>query len=138
NFVTGPAVLEGKQLEEKRLDADFYGDLNLEKRYSSIQTVGRVEFNGRPCYKVSLTRRGGGEDIHYYDVDTGLRAGSEVTRETPLGSVSATIIESDYKRFGKVLYPTKVTNTAMNLSQILSILRVEFDTVDPSEFELPS
>lgn len=136
--VTGPSLLEGRQLEEKKLDADFYGDLHMEKRYVSMKTVDRVEFEGRPCYKVQLVRPNGGEDVQFYDVETGLRAGGLVTRETPLGSMSATIVESDYKRFGKVLYPTKLTNSAMNVSQVLTVVNVQFDKVDPSEFEPPA
>lgn len=136
--VTGPSLLEGKQLEEKKLDADFDGDLNLDKRYVSMTTVDRVEFDGRPCYKVQLERRDGGQDVQFFDVETGLRAGSIVTRETPLGSMSATIVESEYKRFGRVLYPTKLTNTAMNISQVLTVVNVQFDKVDPAEFEPPA
>ena len=136
--VTGPSLLDGKLLEEKKLDADFYGDLQPEKRYVSMKTVDRVEFEGRPCYKVQLVRRDGGEDVQFFDVTTGLRAGSLVTRETPLGSLSASIVESEYRRFGKVLYPTKVTNTSMSVSQVLTVVNVQFDNVDPSEFEPPA
>lgn len=138
NLVTGPTLLEGKQLEERKLDSDFFGDLHLEKRYKSMQTVDRVEFEGKPCYKIQLARRDGGEDVQFYDVETGLRAGNIVTRETPLGAMTTTIVEGDYKRFGKLLYPTRLTNTAMSMQQVLTIARVEFDTVDPSVFELPA
>lgn len=136
--VTGPTLLEGRQLEEKKLDTDFYGDLHMDRRYASMRTVERVEFDGRPCYKIQLVRRDGGEDVQFYDVATGLRAGSIVNRETPLGSMTATIVEADYKRFGKVLYPTKLTNTAMNVQQILTVMNVQFDSVDPAAFEPPA
>jgi hypothetical protein len=138
NPVAGPTLLEGRQLEEKKLDADFFGDLNFEKRYASMKTVERVDFDGRSCYKVQLVRRDGGEDVQFYDLATGLRAGSIVNRETPLGSMNATIVEADYKRFGKVLYPTKLTNTAMNQQQVLIVENVRFDTVKPSDFEPPA
>jgi hypothetical protein len=138
NPVAGPTLLEGRQLEEKKLDADFFGDLNFEKRYASMKTVERVDFDGRACYKVQLVRRDGGEDVQFYDLATGLRAGSIVNRETPLGSMNATIVEADYKRFGKVLYPTKLTNTAMNQQQVLTVVNVQFDTVKASEFEPPA
>ena len=137
NPVTGPALLEGKQLEEKKLDADFFGDLHPEKRYTSITTVERVAFEGRPCYKVQLVRRDGGTDVQFYDVETGLRAGSIMTRESQLGALNATIVEADYKPFGKVLYPTRLTSTAMGVQQVLTVSGVEFDKVDPSVFEPP-
>jgi hypothetical protein len=138
NPVTGPALLEGKQLEEKKLDADFFGDLHPEKRYTSITTVERVDFEGRPCYKVQLVRRDGRHDVQFFDVATGLRAGSIMTRESQLGALSATIVEADYKQFGKVLYPTRLTSTAMGVQQVLTVSNVQFDKVDPSVFEPPA
>jgi hypothetical protein len=138
NPMSGPSLLQGKQLEEKKLDADFFADVQPEKRYTSMKTVERVEFDGRSCFKLQLQRRDGGEDVQYYDAATGLRAGSVVTRESQMGPVNATVTESDYKAFGKVQYPTKIVNTAMGLQQVMTIVSVVFDSVDPSVFDPPA
>jgi hypothetical protein len=47
-------------------------------------------------------------------------------------------VEADYKPFGKVLYPTRLTSTAMGVQQVLTVSGVEFDKVDPSVFEPPA
>jgi hypothetical protein len=137
NPMSGPSILEGKLLEEKKLDADFFGDLEPEKRYTSMTTSDRVDFEGRPCYKVTLVRRDGGEDVQFFDASTGLRAGTMVTRESQMGPVNATVAEGDYKRFGRLLFPTKIVNTAMGLQQVMVVQSVVFDKVEPSVFEPP-
>ena len=72
--MTGPMLLEGKQLDEKRFDSEFHGELRSDDRYASLTTLERVDFEGRPCYKIRLVRKTGGEDIEFYDVATGLKA----------------------------------------------------------------
>ena len=36
--MTGPMLLEGKQLEEKKFDTDYYSDLHADGRYESMTT----------------------------------------------------------------------------------------------------
>lgn len=135
--LTGPMLLEGRQLEEKRFDAEYDHELRSEGRYTSMATIDRIEFDGRVCYKVSLVRATGGEDIEFYDVETGLKAGAITTRETPMGAVTGTTFESDYRRFDGLLHPTTVRSRIGGIEQVISITAVEFDTVPSSVFEMP-
>jgi hypothetical protein len=136
--MTGPMLLEGKQLEEKRFDSEFYSELRSESRYQSITTLEQVDFEGRPCYKVRLVRKTGAEDIEFYDVATGLKAGSITTRETQMGTVTGTTVESDYRKFGNLLQPTRVVSHIGGLDQVITISSIEYDTVAPVVFELPA
>ena len=136
--MTGPMLLEGKQLEEKRYDADFFSELHDDSRYTAITTVERSDFEGRPCYKVKLVRKNGGEDFEFYDVETGLKAGRIATRETPMGTITGTSVETDYKKFGNLLQPTTVKNTMMGMHQVITIASIEYDTVPPAAFDLPA
>jgi hypothetical protein len=135
--MTGPMLLEGKQLDEKRFDSEFYGELRSAARYSSVTTLEQLDFEGRPCYKVRLVRKSGGEDIEFYDVATGLKAGSITTRETQMGTVKGTTIESEYRKFGNLLQPTKVVSHIGGLDQVITISSIEYDRVPPSMFDLP-
>jgi hypothetical protein len=135
--MSGPMVLEGKQLDEKRFDADYYAELHDDRRYESMTTVEQATFEGRPCYKLRLVRKGGGEDIEYYDVETGLKAGSHTTRETPMGTVTGTTVETGYRRFGNILQPSTIRQTVMGLQQVITLSSIEYDTVPDSAFELP-
>jgi hypothetical protein len=136
--MTGPMLTQGKELAEKKFDADFYSDLHEEGRYVSMKTVERTMFEGRPCYKVSLVKKDGGEDIDFYDVETGLKAGALVTRESQMGPMTVTQVHSDYQKFGGLLMATTMKQTAMGVEQLLKITSIEFDNVAPSIFDPPA
>jgi hypothetical protein len=138
NQMTGPTLKVGKELDQTKLDADFYSDLRDPKTYPEAKTVDKVTFDGRPCYKVALTRIDGSHDFDYYDVETGLRAGVEGTRETQMGVITQTSIESGYKKIGKLLQPMLLTTKAMGVEQKITLETVEYDTVQPSVFDPPA
>jgi hypothetical protein len=102
-----------------------------------MKTVDKAPFDGRLCYKVSLVRKDGGEDFDFYEVESGLKAGSLATRETSMGAITATQVVSDYKKFGDVLQPSVVKQSAMGVQQVLTFTLIEYDKVDRSVFTLP-
>jgi hypothetical protein len=136
--MTGPMLQQGKELDQTKLDADFYGELRDPQRYKSIKTVEKTVFETRPCYKVSLVRIDGNEDFEFYDVESGLRAGSINTRETPMGTVTVTNIESGYKKFGNLLQATNVLQKMPGIEQKMTLSTVEYDNVASSVFDLPA
>ena len=135
--MTGPMLLEGKQLDEKRFDSDFYAELKPEDRYASMSTVEQTLFEGRQCYKLRLVRKTGGEDIEFYDVATGLKAGGVTTRESQMGTVTGTQVAGEYRKFGNLLHPTVVKTQMAGVEQVITITSVEYDGVPPSVFEVP-
>ncbi len=136
--VVGAMLSVGKELEQKRFDADYYGDLRETSRYASMTTVTKTLFDGRDCYKVSLVRKDGGEDFDFYDPQTGLKAGSMGTRESPMGAITVTQVQGDYKKFGDLLQPTVMKQTAMGVQQVFTFTTIEYDKVTPSVFDLPA
>jgi hypothetical protein len=136
--LTGPLLKVGKELSQTKLDADFYSELRDPKKYPMAKTLEKTTFDGRPCYKVAMTRIDGSEDIDFYDVATGLRAGSINTRESQMGTLTLTSTEGGYKKFGKLLHATAVTQKVMGVEQVISLASVEYDKVDPSAFAPPA
>jgi hypothetical protein len=136
--LTGPTLLEGKQLEQRKLDADFYEDLKPSDRYASITTVEKTTFEGRPVFKIRLVRHGGDEDIEFYDSETGLKAGAISTRDSPMGPMQGTTAFSDYKKFGSLLHPATTKISVMSTQMIMAITTVEYGKVDPSTFAVPA
>ena len=116
--ITGPMLLQGKQLEQLRFESDFDAALH-EEGFQALETVERTDFEGRPAYKVRALRKTGDEDFEFYDVETGFLVGSVVTRESPLGSVKATNVMSDYRAFGGLKIPTRQVQRAMGAEQVL-------------------
>jgi hypothetical protein len=137
NPLTGPMLLQGRELEQTAFDADFYGELRASSRYSSIETVEKTQFEGRSCYKVKLVRAGGEESFEFYDVETSLRTGVVRPQESEMGSTMVTSVETGYRRFGPLLVPTTLHQRIMGTSQTVTLEAVEFDTVDPEVFALP-
>jgi hypothetical protein len=137
NPMTGPMLKVNKELQQAKLDADFYSDLRDPKTYVSVKTVEKTSYDGRPAYKVALSRIDGTEDFDFYDVSTGLRSGSTITRESPMGPMTVSSVVSGYQKFGNVLVPTMQTQKVMGVEQVLKVTSVEFDKVDPAVFTPP-
>jgi zinc protease len=136
--MTGPSLAEGAELEQKRFDADFYSDLHDSARYTSMKTLEKTVFEGRPAYKLSLVKKIGGEDIEYFDAETGLKIGTTATREGPMGPMNITVLQTDYKKFGDVLVPTKITQKVSGVENVITITSIEFDNVPPATFDMPA
>jgi len=136
--MTGPMLKVGKELTQTKLDADFYSELREPQKYPTVKTIEKTTFDGRPCYKVSVKRIDGVEDFDFYDVATGLRAGSINTRESAMGPMTMTSIEGTYKKFGKLTQATTVTQQVMGVEQKITLSTVEYDNVAASAFEPPA
>ena len=138
NPMTGPILATGEELKQKAFDADFDGALNVASRYDAIKTLEKTTFEGRPVYKLALTRKGGGDDIEFYDVETGLKAGAIIERQNPMGTIAITTVVSNYKKFGDLMMPTQMTQSTSGVQIVTTFETVEFDKVDPAMFELPA
>jgi hypothetical protein len=136
--MTGPMVLTGKQLEQLRRDAEFDAALHNPSGYTALETVERVQFEGRPAYKVRALRTNGDEDFEFFDADNGLLIGSIVTRESPLGTMKATNVMGDYKAFSGLQLPTRQVQRVLGTEQVVTITSVEFGGVDPATFAPPA
>ncbi len=136
--MTGPMLKVGKDLQQAKLDADFYSDLRDPKNYPEVKTVEKVTFDGRDCYKVSLKRIDGVEDVDYYDAATGLRAGSVHTRETVMGTMTVSTVETAYKKFGDMTVATSLIQQVMGVEQRITLLTLDFDKVPASALEPPA
>ena len=137
--MTGPALSTGAELEDRKHAAYFDSELREESRYEYMKTVDKTTFEGRPVYKIVLKRKGAAtEDVEYYDVETGLRAGAELTRNTPMGAVNVVAIQTDYKKFGDVMFPTTIRQKMMGAEQIMTLISIEHNVVDPASFDPPA
>lgn len=138
NPMLGPSLAQGDELAQRAFDSDFDSALNGAARYTAMKTLEKTKFDGRDCYKVSLTRKDGGEDIDFYDAATGLKAGSINSRKSPMGVITATSTLSDYKKFGDILQPAKITISVQGVDMVTTFSSIEYDKVHPAVFELPA
>jgi hypothetical protein len=135
--ISGPELLTGRQLGEAAEDAWFDGPLHEAARVSDLTTLDQTVFDGRPAWRVRVVFRTGRDQIEYFDVETGLLIGSEMSRATPQGIVPTANILRNYRQFGGLLQATTFIQRAMGFEQVVTLTSCDYDQVPESTFDLP-
>jgi hypothetical protein len=134
----GPRVLSGGELAETENSADFYADLYRPADYASMTVLTRGDFEGHDCFTVKLVRPSGFESLEYFDVQSGLRIGGRMTSTSMMGSVPDVVtVFGEYRAFRGILTPVTATQRAMGVESVLTLERVEYDTVRDDELRPP-
>jgi hypothetical protein len=134
----GAQLAEGEMLDIMKGNADFFANFEDHARYTKAETVELTQFEGRPCFKVRLTR-GTRNATEYFDVLTGLRAGLVVENQVGGSVIESTTIFSEYTDFGGLKLPKRIVSRANTGSGATIVFTgIEFDKVDPNVFELPA
>jgi hypothetical protein len=135
--VQGPRLLTGRELEDMRERARFDQMTKDPSTYTSIETVQRTTFEGRPVFEVKIVRPSGREETEFYDAETGLQLGQISTQSSAMGQIQVTTVMSDYRRFGPLLMATKSVQRLGPQEITVTVTGVEYDTVADSVFALP-
>lgn len=140
NPLTGPSVMEGGELRDVSRQSDFFAILKDDKGFKSMENLGKAEFEGEECYKIKLVYADGSEVTEYYSIKTGLQKGFVGSQESQLGTITATSVNEEHKKFGALTLPSRVTQkmAGAGLSQTMVVQSVEFDNVPDSMFEPPA
>jgi hypothetical protein len=133
-----PVLIHTKELAQLRDESVFDFDLHEDKDFKSIETVERTGFEGRQCYKLRLVSASFRESFEFYDLATGLFAGSILRRETEKGPVTVKTAVSKYKAFDGVRLPARIKLRYAGTEEVITVISVKHNRVDPSVFELPS
>jgi hypothetical protein len=67
--------IQGDELEDTKLDSDFYSEINLRQLYPQMVLQDDSTIGGRPAYTVLATPLHGKSRKFYFDKETGLRVG---------------------------------------------------------------
>jgi hypothetical protein len=103
-----------------------------------MRTVALVSFAGRRCYQLEAVTNEGEVQTDFYDAETGLLAGS--IRPEVVGSAGVlafTRLFTDYRKFGELLFPTKVISHVQGPEVVFTRTAVEYNRVDPRTLGLP-
>jgi len=134
----GARLLTGGELDAMRDQADPLATLRDDSLVKSKETVERSEIDGRSCYKVRLVWTSGRQTYDCYDTATGLLVATIGTQESPMGAIEVTTVMSEYRDFGGVKMPMRLTQSAMGQQQVMTVTDIQFDTVPAGAFELPA
>jgi hypothetical protein len=134
----GARLLTGGELEAAREQADPMAAVRDPSVFTSMTTVEQTTMGGQACYKVRLVWKSGRESYDCYAVDGGLLVASVNTQESPMGNIEVTTVVSDYRQFGNVRMPTRMSQEMMGNQQVITVTSVEFDVVDDAAFTPPA
>lgn len=103
----------GKQLEDARINADFYGLLDWKTLYKTTDFRGASKVGGEDAYVVVFEPEKGNKDTIYFSQKTFLPLKLESVNSSPTSSVSLPYSEtySDYRAVDGVMIPFKTVNS---------------------------
>jgi hypothetical protein len=139
NPMAGPRIAEGEELAARKASANFYESFGLYDldAYTSVKVVEQTMWAGEEAYKVEMVRKVGPTSNVYFSKATGLFIGSQSTVVSPMGNLEVVAVASDYKSFGKVKLPTKLTQSQAGQDVVITFNDVQFDVVKDDAFALP-
>jgi len=121
----GPRLLAGKEFEQMRDEAAPRAQLRSPELFSTVETVSDTTMGGQRCYLVKLVWKSGREAFDCFSPTTGLKVGSKSVQQTAMGAIPVTVLYSDYKKFGDVMFATRTVNEIMGQQQVLTVTSVE-------------
>lgn len=136
--MSGPSLLTGKALADAKAEALFDGALFGSDYVKEATTLEKTKFGERPAYKIKVTTTFDTERTLYLDAESYLIIGSESVSETPMGAMPTTTSTGDYKKFGLLMQPTTLVQTAMGFDQVVRMTSFEYDVVAPTAFDPPA
>ncbi len=137
--VLGPRVKSGVERAEAIREGNMNATVDWRKLYPKVENAGIEVIDGEECYKVIMTPAEGQPVIGYYQKKSGLQVKLSTVASTQMGDIPVEMIASDYKNFGGILEPAKVTQKAGPQEFTMTLDRVEVNPVIPPEtFALPA
>jgi CubicO group peptidase (beta-lactamase class C family) len=132
-------VYSGKQLEDARIGADFYGLLNWKTLYKTAEFKGAAKVGDEDAYVVVFEPEKGNKDTIYFSQKTFLPLKLESVSSSSTSSVGQPYSDtySDYRTVDGVMLPFKTVNsTSGNGDLVLTIKEVKHNVaIDDKVFK---
>lgn len=130
---TGPSIHD--EVPQQLLDAATFAEPPLEGL--RISYVGRREIGGRSYEAVRAIMPDSQSATHFFDVETGLLSGMDPDEGASPPPNRMTVTFDEYKRFGAVLQPTKITTVAQGQEMVVRTVSLSHAPFDAKIFEPP-
>lgn len=101
--------------------------------YTSAEVLDAADFGGAKVWPVKIVGKSGRIRTVYYDQTTGLKVGEVIQQEA--GELK--VAYADYKPFGAVRFPTRITQGTPNGDVVINITAIKFDPIEVGVFALP-
>lgn len=134
----GARVKSGVERAEALREARFNSYSVWRELYPKVETTGEEAVDGEDCYKVVMSPAEGSPETVYLSKKTGLGLKLTVTASTQMGDLPAEMRFGDYKRFGGVLMPSRITEKSAGQEIVIVLDSVEVNAAIPAnQFDLP-
>ena len=134
----GSQTLTDAALSAFSTDSDFYREIGLRELYPGIRLLGTVKEKDREFYLVEGNSRFGGVELMYFEVQSGLLTGRDLTQQTMRGPIRVQMRYSDWREVAGVKLPFMITQSIPNLKFVFKIQDVKHNVpVDDKLFEKP-
>lgn len=133
----GPSVLSGRLLAQVRELASLTGELHEGDEVASMETRGRIDFEGRTAWEVEIHTRDEEAYTEYFDAETGLLIGKQRNLASPMGDVPTTIVLEDYRPVDGVMIPFTRHERMMGIEQVTTLTEARAVAPAADVFEPP-
>jgi Thioredoxin len=134
----GSQSLTGAAVSVFSTDADFYREIRLRELYPEIRLLGKVKERDREFYMVEGYSRFGGAETMYFEIQSGLLTGRDLTQKTLRGPIRVQMRYSDWREVDGVKLPFKIMQSMPNLKFVFTVRDVKHNLpVDDKVFEKP-
>lgn len=128
----GPQLIEGAAAEEVRARSGFDADVAFDG-LQTVETTERAEYAGKACWKVRMVTTAGAEAFRCFDVNSGMLVAVETTQN----GMPVTAVYDEFRDFGGLTYPSRISSQAMGQQVTTTLLNVDHADIPASEFALP-
>lgn len=138
NPMTGVRVVEGAEKQQQLRAFRLNAELQPDKYFRKIETVGREKVGDRETFKVVLTPTDGEPETRYYDAENFRLLRVETAVQSPMGVIRATSDMSDYKQVDGMDMPHVIVQSFQGMKIVTTMVEVKHNVeIDPSVFALP-
>jgi outer membrane lipoprotein-sorting protein len=121
--------MDAKEIAENLDEASMVKDLAYLSASYKTELKGIEKVDGNNAYQIVVTKPNGEKITEYYDVATSYKVKSEVTMETPQGSMTETTYYQDYKEAkGGLKFPYTIKQSAGPQMMDMKLQSVEINT----------
>jgi photosynthetic reaction center cytochrome c subunit len=134
-----PHVLEGGELDEARLEADFYFPLDLHQDFVSLRERPPQKINGHDAYVVLGFRPGMPPVQFYFDQQSGLLLRMVYLTQTAVGLLPEQTDYSDYREVDGVKLPFQWTVSRPGVQSTVQVAEIRQNVpISESKFTIPA
>ncbi len=120
--------LEGKQLDEMRLQAKMFPELDYANGEYQLELLEVEDLGGQPAYKLQVTNPSGTSVTEFYDVASSLKVRTITTQETQMGPMTISANYDDYRDVEGVKIPFALKQQTGPQTMDMKVVSVELNS----------